>query len=410
MIALVIPWIIPLGGVNFPIYRIVLLSMLVPCLAHLLQKKAGTVRAADIGVFAYCIWIGIALTTTQGFAKALQPSSSFFIDGFGAYLLGRCYIRSAEDFGQMVSFAVKLLATLLPFALYEWMTGKTILLTMFGAVFPTVEFADMPPRLGLFRVQGPFSHPILFGVFCGSIFALVCSVPSSTGFAFGRGFSACIVAVSAMLSMSSAPLAGVAFQAALLIWCKALSRFSWNLNVLWALVLTGYLIVEFGSNQTPIQFYISHFTFDTQTGWYRLLIWDFGSASVMNHPLFGIGLDDWVRPPWMASKSVDNFWLLTAMRYGVPALIIISMSCLVLWISLARKRTLPAALKPYRQAYLICMVTFVFVGSTVHFWASLYSWFFFLLACGVWLLDINREASSEAVRMPSRKVRIPPTL
>ena len=408
MIGLVVPWIVPLGGANFPPYRVVLLLTLLPCLASWLRGKAGPIRAVDIGVFTYCIWIGIALAATQGPATALQPSCSFFIDGFGAYLLARCYIRSAEDFSRMILFAVKLIAALLPFALYEWITGNAILLTIFGLVSPTVDFSNMPPRLGLFRVQGPFSHPILFGVFCGSILALVCSVTPSKRFFLGRGFSACLVAFSAMLSMSSAPLAGVLFQVGLLVWFRALGRFSWHLKVLWGLFLLCYLIVEFGSNQTPIQFYISHFTFDTQTGWYRLLIWDYGSESVMNNPILGIGLADWVRPPWMASKSVDNFWLLTAMRHGLPGLLILSVSCLVLWVGLARGPALPSALQAYRRAYLICMITFVFVGSTVHFWAAIYSWFFFLLACGVWLLDAQRETSPDTVRALSRHARETP--
>ncbi len=110
----------------------------------------------------------------------------------------------------------------------------------------------------------------------------------------------------------------------------------------------------------------------------------------MNHALLGIGLAEWVRPPWMVSTTVDNFWLLTAKRYGLPSLIIIFISILSLWIALARKRDVGPALQPYRRGYLICMVTFVFVGSTVHFWAAMYSWFFFLVGCGVWLLDTER--------------------
>jgi len=40
---------------------------------------------------------------------------------------------------------------------------------------------------------------------------------------------------------------------------------------------------------------------------------------VRAHPVFGIGYGDWARPNWIPA-SVDNFWLLTAMRHGVPGL------------------------------------------------------------------------------------------
>ena len=68
------------------------------------------------------------------------------------------------------------------------------------------------------------------------------------------------------------------------------------MEVLWCLGFLAYLVIKFGSNQTPVQFYISRFTFNAQTGWYRLAIWEYGSASVLNHPLFGIGFADWTRP------------------------------------------------------------------------------------------------------------------
>ncbi|MBO9127516.1 O-antigen ligase family protein [Rhizobium sp. 16-488-2a] len=390
MIGLIIPWVVPLAGVNLPVYRIVLIMTLMPSMASWLTGKAGPVRAADVGVLLYCLWIAIALTITAGIPAALQPSASYFIDGMGAYLLARCYIRNAEDFSNMVAFAVKLIALMLPFALYEWMTGHAILLELFGKVFPTVELAPMPPRMGVYRVQGPFSHSILFGVFCGSLVALAASVDVSRRLIFGRWLSVSLVVATTFLSMSSAPIAGIALQAALLIWSRALGRFWWQWKLLWAIALVSYLVVEFGSNQTPVQFYISHFTFDRQTGWYRLLIWDFGSASVMNHPLFGIGKADWVRPPWMVSGSVDNFWLMTAMSYGLPSLIIIFISIMSICVALARKRDVAPALQPYLRAYLICMASFVFVGSTVHFWSAVYCWFFFLVGCGVWLLDAGR--------------------
>ena len=98
--------------------------------------------------------------------------------------------------------------------------------------------------------------------------------------------------------------------------------------ILWSIVAVGLLAAQFGSNQGAAKFFISHFTFDPQTGWYRVAIWDFGSASVLNHPLLGIGLADWERPRWMASDSVDNFWLLTAMRYGIPAVVLLLGSCI----------------------------------------------------------------------------------
>lgn len=404
LIGLLIPWIIPLGPLNLSVYRIVLLFTLLPSVAMLAQGKVGPVRPADFGLLLYSVWLTIALGVAHGLGVAAQSGGMMLVDGMGAYLLARCYIRNIDEFRGMIVFVVKLLACLAPFALYEWLTGQKPLLVSFGMIFPTVEITKMVPRMGLWRVQGPFSHSILFGVFCGSMFALTALASSDKPST--RRLLACLVCGTAIMSMSSAPIAGIFCQLALLAWDKVLGNFQARWKLLWGFALAGYLVIEFGSNQTPIQFYISHFTFDQQTGWYRIWIWNYGSASVDNNPIFGIGMGDWVRPSWMGSESVDNFWLLTAMRYGLPAFILLSLSLLSLWGAIALRKGLDQRHNACRTAYLICMATFVFVGSTVHFWGATYAWLFFLAGAGVWLLDTKATASSNEPKARSPRSRI----
>jgi hypothetical protein len=401
LIGLMVPWIIPLGPLNVSVYRVVLLTAFLPCLATLAGGKGGRLRLADVGLFLYSAWVVIALCVTHGLGPAIQSGGMLFIDGTGAYLLARCYIRTADDFRNMIIFTIKLLVCLVPFALYEWVTGEKPLLVAFGTIFPTVDVTRMVPRIGLWRVQGPFSHSILFGVFCGSLLALASLVASKKPST--RGLLVFVVAGTAIMSMSSAPIAGVFFQVALLMWNRLLGDFPGRWKLLWVVALVCYLVIELGSNQTPIQFYVSHFTFEQQTGWYRIWIWNYGSASVMNHPIFGIGLGDWERPNWMGSDSVDNFWLLIAMRYGLPAFILMTVSLLILWISIARRRDLGEHVSSYRTAYLICMATFVFVGSTVHFWGATYAWLFFLSGSGAWLMDA-KSASTNSRRPRGRSI------
>lgn len=402
---LVVPWIIPLGPLNVSAYRIVLLIAFFPCFAMLAGGKAGPLRLADIGLFLYSAWMAISLGVVHGVGPAIQSGGMLFVDGTGAYMLARCYIRTADDFRNMILFAIKLLLCLLPFALYECVSGHKPLLAAFGMIFPTVDITTMTPRLGLWRVQGPFGHSILFGVFCGSLLALAGLLDSKR--ASTRYLAIFLICGMTTMSLSSAPIAGILFQLALLTWNATLKTFKWRWKLLWLLAFVGYLIIEFGSNQTPIQFYVSHFTFEQQTGWYRIWIWNYGSASVEKHPIFGIGLNDWARPKWMASDSVDNFWLLTAMRYGLPAFALLTLSWLFLWISVARRKDLGQRLGGYRTAYLICMATFVFVGSTVHFWGAVYAWLFFLSGAGVWLLDAKTDESGNKwpVRRPSQRYR-----
>jgi hypothetical protein len=208
---------------------------------------------------------------------------------------------------------------------------------------------------------------------------------------------------AAFLSMSSAPIASLVIQGALMSWNWLLRQYSLRWKILWALAFAAYLVIEFGSNQTPASFYVSYFTFDRGTGWYRLWTWEYATASVLNHPVFGIGFGDWVRPGWMASGSIDNFWLVIAVRHGFPALGCMLGAYLAITLAVSFKAKLDESLENYRLAFLLCMVTYFFVGTTVYFWAASYVWFLFLLGSGVWLL--NGEGADDIAAAPVRGSR-----
>jgi O-antigen ligase len=410
LISLLIPWIIPLGMLSMPVYRMILLIMLLPCLTMWASGKAGPVRAADIGLLLYCLWAGLSLAIAHGVNASIQPGGVVVIETMGAYLLARCYIRDASSFRNAISFMAKLILLLLPFSMYEWITGSKPLLSIFGIVFPTVDATLMTPRMGFWRVQGPFEHSIAYGTFCGSMFALVALVAGHNLSSTRRILLTGAIGFAGVLSMSSAPIAGIMLQAALIAWNSLLKRYSIRWKVLWGLAFAGYVAVELGSNQTPVKFYISKFTFDHQTGWYRIWIWDYGSASVLNHPLFGIGLGDWARPAWMPADSVDNFWLLTAMRYGIPAIALFSASFLFIILAAARRTMADPELASYRTAYLISMFAFIIVGTTVHYWDAPYVWFLFLLGSGAWLSDVKSDertypSSSDRAKRSARRER-----
>jgi len=402
---LLVPWVFSIGPLNLSTYRIILLLAILPCVVMWSKGKAGKKRVADFGLVLFCSWAAMSFVVVQGIDQAIEPEGILIIETMGSYLLARVCIRNAQDFRNMVVYVAKLIISLLPFTVYEWITGTNLLLLAFGSVFRTETVAWMEPRMGFSRVQGPFNHSILFGTFCGSMFALTCLTTKGKLSGISRGVLTGLVGFSAFLSMSSAPLAGVVFQIALLLWSKVLGGFAARWKLFWAIAFVGYLVVELGSNQTPAQFYISHFTFDQQTGWYRLWIWEYGSASVANHPIFGIGLRDWARPLWMHGDSVDNFWLLMAMRHGLPGFMFLVLSLLCIWLSIAKKTDVDPDVDVCRTSYLICMGAFVFVGSTVHFWVAAYAWFFFLVGSGVWMLDCNLSQRAEARNSNDRKVQ-----
>lgn len=389
---LVIPWIIPLGPLNLSVYRIVLLTMLLPCLFMWVSGKAGPLRLTDFAVILFSLWASLSLAVVHGLESMVEAIGILNVETIGAYMLARCYVRTEANFHDTVKVACKLITVLLPFFLYEWVTGEKPLLNIFGLVFPTPDITMMEPRWGFWRVQGPFGHSIVYGLFCGSFAALAYLVLGYGKGKWVRWMQPAIISLATFVSMSSAPLAGLILQFALIAWNSVLRRWTYRWKVLWGLVLASYVVIALGSSQSPVKFYISHFTFDPQTGWYRLLIWEFGSAAVASHPLFGIGFGNWARLPWMGD-SIDNFWLVIAMRHGIPAVTLLFSACLLVLCQVAFRKGLSDRINAYRMGYLICMVMFILVGCTVHFWAALYAWFFFALGSGVWILDAKCNAN-----------------
>ena len=133
--------------------------------------KAGRIRSADIALLLFWFWCALSLIVIHGLALSIQPAGIGFIETLGAYLLARCYIRDADDFHNAVQLLFRIVVFLLPFAIFELVTGQNILRELFAAILPT-NFYPSEQRLGLTRVQSVFDHPILFGLCTGSIFAL----------------------------------------------------------------------------------------------------------------------------------------------------------------------------------------------------------------------------------------------
>jgi hypothetical protein len=139
-----------------------------------------------------------------------------------------------------------------------------------------------------------------------------------------------------------------------------------------------------------------YMTFSAQTGYWRIAIFEWGMINVWDNPIFGIGLNDWVRPEWMHSSSVDNFWLLMTMRYGIPGFVFLAVGYLIglirlIWCDLQHDQQLLML----RQAWVFTFLGLSFVLFTVHVWGNMYSFVFFMFGAGVWMLDAKPSSESE---------------
>lgn len=403
LVGIVVPWNVAVGPLSVSLYRLVLLVMIGPCLWRWLSGGAGRVRVTDIALVLFCLWCCLSLAVVHGPGRAIEAGGMLIVETAGTYFLARCYIRTVDDFRATAGLFFLLIAFVAPFALVEAITGRNLAMDLFASVLPTYPQSYDGIRWGLKRVQSVFEHPILFGVCIGSAFTLTHIVLGSGQPAWRRWFKSLLVLVTAGLSLSSGPFTALAAQIMLLAWAGITGRFAYKWHLLLALLAVAYIAIDLSSNQSVFQFYISRFSFDRSTAWLRLLIWEYGTASVWAHPVFGIGFGDWVRPKWM-TDSMDMFWLIHAVRHGIPAGFL--MLLLPVWslVSIGLRKDIGARAQNCRLAYLITLTGLFIVGWTVHFWGAAYVCFLFILGAGVWLGESAVDVPAPAPE-PARVAR-----
>lgn len=377
---------INLAGIRLSGYRLILLILFLPMLFRLFARPEAKIGFPDLGLLFVSVWCAVSLLVNEPYADAIEKSGILAIEMYGAYLISRNYITNLDEFASTIKFLVFLVFVILFMSLPESVTGIHFLRVA------GVEYIS--PRFGLHRAYGPFDHPILLGVVCASAFALTFYLfrNRETG---KRWPFLLVICGATFLSLSAGPFLALAAQIGLVMWDRLFLRNPHRFRILLGVFIVIYAALSIVSDRPVINVLISKLTFSAQTAYVRLLIFDYGSAEVANHPLFGIGYGEWERPDWMPS-SVDNFWLLMAMRYGLPVIAgIAAVLGYMGWRITSEKRG--SLLDDLGRGWLITMSGLVLVGCTVHFWNVAFVLFFFFLGMGVWLLGSERYPHGEEI-------------
>jgi hypothetical protein len=378
-----------LGPLRLSPYRIVLLFTVVPCMFHILSGKSGPLNGVDIAILLHSIWCVIAFGAYGGAAQALQSGGIYFVECFGGYAMGRRYIRNAQDY-QAMSLAVALVVCgLLAVALPESVTHIHFLREAFRSVLGGPALPIIDPRLGLARAFGSFEHPILFGVFCSMAFANAWFAARATLSAVRGWLVVAGIVLASFFSLSAGAWLMLGLQIALAVWDKITRGLPGRWLVLGTAFLGALTVVSMLSSRSPIKVFISYASFSAQSSYNRILIWDYGTAESARHPWLGIGLGEWIRAPWMSS-SMDNFWLVVAVRYGIPALILLAFAIFTIIFRSAGQRNMSVAWTNCRLAWISTIVATSVAACTVHLWNNTFCFFLFMIGCGTWLIERPR--------------------
>lgn len=361
-------------------YRLILLVIFIPALVKWISGSLGGRIPTDYLLLGYVIWAFLANFVHHG-TDRLPVATMYTLEVFGTYLIARWQIRNRTSFVQALKIFWFCLLCMIPFALYEGLTNQSLI----GRILPfSASRVYMEPRLGLFRAQTVFDHPIHFGVLSGTFCAFSMIVLGYGKSLFNKLFRLSVPITCAFLSVSGGAYTLVAMQLGFMTWGNMFkSKARWRYLV--ALIAAMYVTIDILSTRSPYVVLISYLSFSTKSAYNRILIWEYSSDDLFRNPIFGIGFNDWDRPDWMHSGSMDNFWLVTAVRYGIPGFLL-----LLFAVATSLRRLVKADLQdPYDQAILRAYGIVLFSISisvlTVHLWGSSFVLFAFLLGMLSWL-------------------------
>lgn len=395
-----------IADLRIPPHRLALLVLLPIALYKLLTAPDIGLRGFDLTIIAFNVWTAAIFMYHLGSGPGLAYGGALALESLGAYLVARAWIRDGETFLAVIKTLATAVLVAALFALPETLLGQHFTHDALKALTGYDHPTTIETRLHLTRAYGTFDHPIHYGTFCASLLALFWYASTSRTDRYRR---AVLLGVATFLGLSSAPILCLAFQIALLLWERITrgipSRTTLTLTAIAGLYIGASLVMT----RSPINFIATELTLDHWTGFYRLLIWQYGLENVWAFPWTGIGLQDWARPDWMANPTVDAFWLVVMMREGIPAIVLLAASIALVMRAVAKRglRHPDPHVCRIARGWIMSLVALCLIGTTVHYWNVLYSYFFFFIGLAGWMADSRRQSAKSMARRAGAMSRRP---
>lgn len=382
---------VTLGGLRLSPFRVVLILFFIPILIRFASGKAGRILLSDFFILFYAIWCFVVLSYHHGIGVGLESGGVAALEVLGAYGIARAYITSQAHFrgaNRLLTFGVLLLA---PITIFESLNGFHVVRELSSAIMGFSFSSSIEPRYGLHRAFGPFDHPILYGVFAASLL----SYSLYEALFASRTVRFCLsplIGIAAMTSVSSGAFATLLVQLLLAAWDHATRRIPMRWWILVMALTCVYVGIDLASNRSALKVFLTYLTMSPGTAYGRTIIFDWGMKNVWANPILGIGFNDWFRPAWMISGSMDNFWLYQAVTYGIPGFLLLFGATALM---LTKSSSESAKSGSLRMAWTLSMTAMIVAGCTVHFWNSLLVYFLFQLGSGACHMETGKRAEMD---------------
>ncbi len=357
-------------------------------LFQLVQGRFGRVLIIDKLFLGFIVWMTVSMFVNHPPMVALQYSGANALLLLGGYLSSRASIRSKEDFLALIRFLYLIIVCAFPFALYEAIVDDPILLRWFDYI-PGVEVAGIggqDRRFGIARVQLVFDHPIHFGVFCSLAIPLVYVGLRGTLGPGRRLFRTGVSSFACLLSMSSGAVLAMGAQYFLFMWDAITKTVRSRWSIFGWLMLAFYVVIELGSTRSGLYALAERLAFNSATANARRMLLRAGFDQISNDPFLGFGFYRLPGLPAWLSGSLDNYWLLIAVTFGVPAFLLYFGAILAAMIIIGkRKFRRDIDMVHLRLGWMFMMGSLCFSLLSVAVWERMSVIVTFMFGAGVWM-------------------------
>ena len=385
-----------IGGAKFTVGRLAIAFLLIPALVVLIGH-GRKMLLADFFAFATGIWMVTAAIFVGG-SGTISSAGAEGLECIGGYFAARAFIYGPPAVGEFAKALKLTMLLLIIFALAEHMSGRLIIHdTIAGFLHSTPP--DPQFREGHVRATATFDHAILFGAFCA--FSGIILLYAETN-ALKRTIWVGLCIFGCVLSLSSSAMMAVFITLTVYVYDRAMSHYPWRWGMFWGLALLPLLALA-ALSEKPLHWILSHLTLDPVSGFFRLMIWDGAIDKIGESPIVGHGFN--LLGNQILDTTVDSVWLVFALRFGLPVLVLLVLSSIAAWRSVPHRpssRPDVQMMERMSTAFTMVLVMFMFVGLTVHYWN--YMWIFWWICIGArasvreWFLSEARLVARDAQR------------
>jgi len=307
---------------DFTPFRLLVLTALVRIL---LRSEARAVKMTRIDkmVVAWIV-VGCAIYILRWAAmKALVNRSGYTFDTIGIYVILRTFLRSWNDLDAFLKAAALCMVFFFPMIVMEYNSGSNFFVR--GGHMELTHRISL--REGEHRCHGPFSHPIMMGLF------VVAFVPLMVGWAMTGGskfLAFAYTAASLFIAHSTRSSTPLAY---LIISLMALAAYRWRryaLAFFWASAVS-MVFMHFAMEKGVFHLMARVNLISGSTGWYRYYVIDQAIRHFKDWALLGVKST----LPW-GVHDLTNQYVLIGVRGGLITLVLFITLLFMCFISIGK--------------------------------------------------------------------------